>query len=50
MVANEGTTFSVIASPTSTSPQVGVVASISGAKVVCQLGEHGGAKDRKSVV
>ena len=44
MVANEGTTFSVIASPTSTSPQVGVVASISGAKVVCQLGEHGGAK------
>ncbi len=41
MVANEGTTFKVIESPTSTSSQVGVVASISGAKVACQLtGSH----------
>src|SRR5689334_5744759 len=37
MVANEGTTFTVIASPPSTSPQVGLVASISGSKITCQL-------------
>jgi uncharacterized protein len=37
MVANEGGTLKAIESPTSTNAQVGIVASISGAKIVCQV-------------
>lgn len=41
MVANEGGTFTEIEPPTSTNPQAGIVASISGARMVCQLvGNH----------